>query len=773
MVPRARGFWLLSGSLGYVGVAASLLVKGPLPGVVAAAFVLALLALRRRSGRLGPDASGVTQAACFGVALFTISRLGPTGNAALEAAANVGVGTTAVASLFALARLDGPGGLLAAPRAARSLDAALLVGFLWSVATALPLTYALLPGYRVLFDPLAIDYATTAAAAATLLLSIAAAYRLRVLRRFELGVGDRAAGTLAVSLTAFAVAVPATVLDVAAPDRVLSLAVIVGASAMTWASTIAEPTTVSATMRGVLAVTLLGTPLTLFASLFARAAPAHTGSILLFATAAAIGVGLVARAVARPLGPEQSRWLTAFDRAARAALEPAPEAALRATLHALSYLTKTPTARAEIFRIHPAEVLSVNIAGYLHTEPGEAPPRLYELGFAEPERTLRADALREVEVRRPEVRGLLAWFDARDAFSATIVVDEAGPAGFILLPRAGRSSLLTLEEARAVRLVADRISELITVTSALARARERERAAAERLEALESDRSRLEAAVKGGGARHRAHAERLAARVRGSAYAPVSRLALEALERAGKAGGGIALVTPPGVAAVGWAAHAHLASARAEGPFVVSDATLTVDRAPERYNDPLVSPTRLADGGTLLVLDADALPYSVQELVVKTLAERGASRETSLPAPGLIVTLHAPLESLAALGRLSPVLARALSHEVRLPAVAERAEDLRALVLDGLARASLTLGREPLGVNARALRLLVNHGWTENEVELEAVLLAVARVARAASVTPDDLAAVGFGTQRPPRPEPTPMAPTTRRRAPRRFVRGR
>jgi hypothetical protein len=773
MLPRARGFLLPALSLVYVGVTASLLGTGPLPWVLSAAVLFFAAWAYRRTESFTEDARSVSRATAFGLASWCAARLGPDGNAVLDAAANVGVGTTAVASLVALSRIDGPGGVLGPPRAARSLDAALLVGFLWSIATALPLTYALLPGYRVLFDPLAIDYATTSAGAATLILSVAAAYRLRVLRRFELGVGDRAAGALALAITALAIALPASLLDVAAPDRVLPVAVLVGATMMTWASTIAEPTTVSSALRGILAVMILGTPVTLVAGLAARTYPGHAGGIVLGTAALSIVVGLLGRSVARPLGPEQSRWLEALDNACRAALEPAPDAALQAALHALARVSTTPGARAEIWRNHPGEVLSVDVAGYLHVEPGEAPERLYELGLSEPERTLRADALREVQVRRPEVRGLVGWFDARDAFSATIVTDDAGPAGFILLPRAGRTSLLTLEEARMARLLADRISALLTVTSALSRARERERAAATRLDTLEGDRERLASALTGGGARHRVNAERLAARVRGAAYAPASRLTLEALERSGQTGAGLALVTPPGVDAIGWAAHAHLASERAGGPFVIVDATQPAERTPERWNDPEHSPSRLVDGGTLLVLDVDAIPLEVQELLLATLNARAKADDSALPAPGLIVTAHASATTLTALGKISPALRRALPREITLPAVAERAEDLRALVLDGLARASLRVGREPLGVDPSALRLLVDHTWPGNEIELDGVLLRAARVARGALVTPDDLALAGFDSRPPPRPEPTPAAPVTRRRAPRRFARGR
>jgi transcriptional regulator of acetoin/glycerol metabolism len=375
-------------------------------------------------------------------------------------------------------------------------------------------------------------------------------------------------------------------------------------------------------------------------------------------------------------------------------------------------------------------------------------------------------------VRRPDVRGVLAWFEARDAFAATIVVDQDGPVGFILLPRAKRTSLLTLEEARSVRVLADRISALLSVTSALSRAREREQGATAELGSLSAERDRLAAAVAGGAGRHRAVAERYAERARSAAYSPAARLALDGLERLGRAGVGAALVTPPGVDAIGWAAHAHLASARAGGPFVVADATLPADRALERWNDPEHAPSRLAQGGTLFVLAIDALPLPIQEHVARTLLTR-APGEDAVAAPVLLASVHAPLAPLVELGKVVPALARLLASELALPSLGDRAEDLRALVLDFLSRTSLVLGREPLGVDAAALRLLIEHPWPGNELELTGVLLRAARVARGPAVTPDDLGRAGFEERTPPRPDPTPPPPATRRRAPRRWARNR
>jgi DNA-binding NtrC family response regulator len=235
----------------------------------------------------------------------------------------------------------------------------------------------------------------------------------------------------------------------------------------------------------------------------------------------------------------------------------------------------------------------------------------------------------------------------------------------------------------------------------------------------------------------------------------------------------IALVTPPGVDGTGWAAHAHLASPRSGGPFVVCDATLSSERSLERWNDPALSPSRLADGGTLLVLDVDALPLDVQEHLGSTLAAP-CPTESKLPPPELFVTAHAPLETLGGLGKIAPSLRRVAFRQITLPSLAERAEDLRSLVLGALSRASQRLGREPLGIEPSALRLVVDSSFTGNEIELEALLVRAARVARGKAVSVEDLGSIGFDPQAPARPEPTPMAPpTARRRAPRRFPRGR
>jgi hypothetical protein len=741
-------------ALAYVAFAAAQSGRGgtALLALVLASAVLVLVyrhAQRAASlQRISPTARKAGWLTAFGVLLFVVARAGGVGRSGLDAAANLGVGIASVSSLVALARIRPLGGMLVAPKATESLDGAAFSGLLWAIATCIPAAFALAPGAFVQ-DPLLVDYATTSAAAGSLLVQCATTLRLRNLRRAELGVGDRASSALALSVTAVIVAVLGASLSLAPPDRFLPACMAVAAALGAWSAIAAEPTSVTRALRGILAVAIAGVPVVVAAATLAHARPGASGSILIGASAACVAVGLLAHRIARPLGPEQSRWLLAIEAASRGALAPDPNSALTATLAALQATSAGGNARAEIWRQAPSEVLSVDVAGYLHVERAEAPERIYELALAEPERTLRVDALTAVEVRRPEVRGLLAWFKARGAYSATVVCDEDGPLGFVLLPDDSRSSPLTLEEARALCSLADRISSLIAVSAALSRARERELLAQGRADTLQAECQRLTHAVGAQAARHRLPAERLAHRVRTTAFSPAARLALEALERLAHVDAPLALLTPPGVDAQGFAAHAHLCSERADGPFVVLDATALEARDLSLWQDLERSPLVAADAGSLMILGASALPLEVQRHLLQFLASRARVE----PASGvrnaqLILGLPSAARGLAAAGRLHEQLARSLEErELQLPKLVDRAEDLRALVLEGLSRFGVGSSGEPLGIEPAALALLAEHEFPGNELELFGLLARTAATARGTRLTADDLLKSGLSAE--------------------------
>jgi hypothetical protein len=521
---------------------------------------------------------------------------------------------------------------------------------------------------------------------------------------------------------------------------------------------------VSASLRGVLAIMILGVPAALFIAIAARAFPAHAAPITLFGSAIAIAVGLVARDVARPLGPEQSRWLDAIVQASKNALQPDPDSAIRAALDALRAATGDPNARPQLFRNDPASVLSVDVAGYLHVEQADAPERLYELALGEPERTLRTDVLRALQVRRPDVRPLLAWMEAREAFSLTLIQDDEGALGFLLLPRGNRTLPLTLEEARAMRLLTDRLSALFSVSSALARSRERELTATKRANQVDAERARLERIIDSSASRHRASAELVARPVRTAAYSPAARFAIHEVERAGGTAEPLALITPPGVDAAAWAAIAHAASAGRGGPLVIIDGAIAEGHDEELWRNAERSPLSLADGGTLVVLDAAALPLAVQEWIARPAKRATDDLDSVVPPAMLVVTLRRSVASLLSEGRLSRNLAARLRQSVDLPTLASRTEDLRSMVLERLAAWGMRRRGEPLGIAPSALAMLIEHEWPGNDSELTDVLVRATEAASGKLVTAADLAAIGFHAIAAPLPPHAPSSPPSESR---------
>ncbi|MCC6216553.1 MAG: hypothetical protein IT376_16945, partial [Polyangiaceae bacterium] len=530
---RLRSLALPGVVFAYVAAAAHGAGAGWLPWLAAAVALAGVLALERRTAQWAgsPERDAAhgraVRAVGFGGALHLLARLGPPGDPTLDAAACAGAGVAGVGACLALARVSGRGGLLQSPRTATSLDAAGLVAFAWSVAGALPAARWLLPAGTVAVDPQATDLAITSAGVATLLVLLAAALRMRATRRLELGVVDRANGALVAAGTALLSAASATLLGVGLADRTLPAAAVATAAATAWVMTTAEPTRVARATRALLALALIGAPTAITATVAVQAYPDRAPAIVLLTTAAAAAIGLVARAVARPLGPDGSRWLEAIDAASQAVLQPEPEPALRAALAALDRASRVPGARPELVHLSPAQALSVDVAGYLHTAPVDVPPAAIELARGEPERTLRAEVLRAVEVRQPAVRPLLAWLETRGAFTATLIDDDDGPVGLLLMPRAGRSDTLALEEARALRLLADRVSALLAVAAALARARARQLDTDAAVRRLESEGAALSARLASAHARLAADADTLARRVRTSAFGGASRVALD------------------------------------------------------------------------------------------------------------------------------------------------------------------------------------------------------------------------------------------------------
>jgi hypothetical protein len=746
-----RSYWLAVAVIAYLSVA-SLQGTGSLwlrlLPVLLSPFVLAWLWSRTARAPTTAEVDPSAQKAlrlCVAAALVWLqSRIGSDQQGALEFASTLSAGACAVAAAFALARIPSRPGLLQPPKASLSIDAAAFVGMLWAVVATIAAARTLVPASTLPIDPLALDYAQTAASIGSILVLIAAAWRLRVLRKLELGVADRAAGALALTITTLSVAIPVAAIDIAPPDRALPAAVVLASLCCIWTVVISDASKVSSTLRGTLAVMILGVPTAMITAVLSKNAPHHAGAVALAGSAAALVVGLIARELAKPLGPEQSRWLSAIAEASQNALVPEPRAAIVATLQALKKTATSPKARPELWRLDPPSVISVDVAGYLDERAAEVPLRICELGADEPELTLRAETLAALQVRRPDVRDLLEWFEVRAAFSATVISDEDGPIGFLLLPRGDRSSTLTLEEAQAVRRLAERVSSLFGVTAALARAQKREAEASDRAAHLEAEYERLKLVTQGSAARNRAFARNLSSPLRGAAYSAAARLAIAELQRLSQQREPVFLETPLGVNATPWAAYCHSEGPSGDGPFVVVDGALEGGAARAVWDDPERSPSDLARGGSLFILDTHLSPPKQQDALARAWTLQ-ANEASEIPPARLIVSSPYSAEDLVRRGLLTPALSSLVGRTALvIPALAERPEDLRAMILELASRTRVGVDCAPLGVDRQALQALLDHQWPGNETELSDVVSRACQLCSGPRLALEDLQAIGF-----------------------------
>jgi hypothetical protein len=752
---RARSFWLAAGAVAYVAFAA-LGAEGtpsPFPSPLStplgqalpwAALLLLPAALALVWNLTSPPTRGEdpidegarsAARACFaGAAVLLAALSGPAGPG-FAALANLGAAVASMSALVALARIGSLGGLVEPPPSARRLDAAAFASLLWTVAVTLPAARALAPRRADALEPVVLDVATVAASLGSLGLTIATAARVRATRRLELGVADRASAALLLAATALGVGVLGAAAGVSSPERLLPFTAVVAAAAVAASAVAREPTALARALRVTLALAVLAVPAALLAVFVTQAAPSRAGAAVFAACAACALAGLAAPALGRRLSPDGTRWLDALSAATASAMNPDPDAALEAALMALSAAGGRGATPPALYRLSPPEVVTVDRAGYAHVEKAEVPAGLVEIAGLEPERILRVEAARAVEVRRPELRPIVAWLDQRAIGAIAVVRDELNAVGLLAIPRGARSSPATLEEVRELRALSDRLGAVIGVSASLARSRERELVARAETERLGAEQRQLSAARDRDAGRLMAMARMLERPARVASYSPAARAAVEQIERLGEAGRPIALLSAPGVDAVAWAALAHLASPRRTGPLVVVDGTSPGEQDLGRWRDADESPIAAARGGSLVLIDAHALPAEVQSYLGAALAGDA----------GIIVSIPATVDALVASGRMSERLADRLGDRaVALPTLASRAEDLRALAVEHLGRIGVRLQSRPLGLSPKALAALLEYGWPGNDAELYATLLRAALVTEGEVIGVKELGRIGF-----------------------------
>ncbi len=737
--PTGSRWFVLGVGLQLYVIVAALQRGGPL--VMASLALLggplALLLVWRRTetpGGLSPVAApaplSVLRLCVWGAGTWLCARVGGVGVPGFNFAASFGLGVAASAGALSLARIPAAAGLADAPAGSRALDAPLVCGAVWGLASSAAAYRAVGPWGGLAVGPLATDYATSVASVATMLVLCASALRLRHQRRFELGVADRGAGALSLCVAALGLSVPAALAGLAPPDRALPAGAAGAAIACAWASSVREAASIPATIRAGLLVVVFGAPAVLLTSALVLRAEDHAGVVALAGGAVALAIGASVHRMARPLSLESSRWLSALERACQAALEPEPRAAIEATLVALQGLEKTVCTQPELFGLAPPRTMHVDRAGYLHESAGEAPPSVYDLAREEPERLLRFGVLQHAHVRRPPVRSAHAWMSARDAYAAVLVRQGGEDYGLLVVPRGTRESQLSLEEARALGRLAERLGSVLSVSAALGRAAERERAEKARAAALQAEKLELSRQLVVARSAQSNLPNWLAYESSVATYSARAQQARAEVEAHARGAARVLLSAPIGTNAVAWAVRLHLLSGDEPGPLIVVDATRSEEQS-ESFWTPSAGPFAQAEAGTLVVLHANCLPAEALERLALAPQDESGPRRVVAIAYG-------------AVGVAGSVALALGASVVRLPSIEERPEDVRGLVLEGLCRSGFRHRGAEIGIEPAALALLVEYEWPGNEAELRQVVSRAASLAQGPRVGVGEVLAAGL-----------------------------
>jgi hypothetical protein len=541
-------------------------------------------------------------------------------------------------------------------------------------------------------------------------------------RRLELGVAPRMQAAAGLGAATGAVGWAVWLVGVGPGEPVARVALALGSLLVCNVSLRGDPVDLARASRRAVALTIVGGPVLMLGAIVADGRPWDTGAIVALFGVLALGIGASASWIEEPLRPARGAWLDAVAVAHEALLRGDPDEAVREALVALRAPAGLSAASPELWTFDPLHVTTVDAAGYVHAGEGTLPEGMVAVAAAEPETILRAEVLEALSVRRPELRPFEAWMKDHGAMLATIVAREGEAEGLLVLPRGKRTEALSLEEARAIKRLADGLAALCHTRAALARSLARERTATVRAEKAEASLVPMTSEIERRHALHALAAERLARPASTGIYSAVARFAFDAIGDVVRGGRPLFVHAPSGVEAVPTIANAHLASSRRSEPFVVVDGTSTREHDVSRWNDPGSSPIALADRGLLLLVDVGALPGEVQAIIAGAYLEHRTA--WSAIDFTLAVTSRIALPDLAGSGRLDPRLAGLFADEgcVSLPRLRDRPEDLRAIVGDKLAREGLRVRGAPVGIEDAAYARLLDHPFDGEDAELRSIV---------------------------------------------------
>jgi two-component system, NtrC family, nitrogen regulation response regulator NtrX len=206
----------------------------------------------------------------------------------------------------------------------------------------------------------------------------------------------------------------------------------------------------------------------------------------------------------------------------------------------------------------------------------------------------------------------------------------------------------------------------------------------------------------------------------------------QTIERAAKANSRILIVGPSGAGKELAARMLHLASGRADGPFVVINAAAIT---PERMEIELfgVEPNgehprktgalEEAHGGTLFIDEIGDMPRETQNKILRVLVDQTFQRQggtTKVNVDVRIISSTARnLEEEIAAGRFREDLYHRLSVvPIRVPPLSERREDIPELIDYFMDQISVATGLPKRQIGQDAMAVLQSHVWPGNVRQL-------------------------------------------------------
>jgi transcriptional regulator with AAA-type ATPase domain len=729
----------------YGGVAAlraTALAHPPTWVAFAIAAVFVWYGTKPRDMDAGPEADRPRQLATFGFSVVLASSVVLEPLPLPTALATFGTAISVVYALRALARTSGPMSVVS-----KRGHVSLAFSAMACVPSAFALVRVLLSGAgekRLAAE--VPDFPVTFALVPLVCLFFAVGMRATS-ARLELGTRERTRVALGLTVLFPALGVLAafsTRAPISAHFRFFAAA---EALALTWVLGHGDPVQIARVSRRALALMVFLGPVCGLGAILATSNPGGAPAVTFATGVVVLALSLVVPSLEAPFLPDGGRLTSAVSRAHTALFESEATEAVRAALDHLREATGPRGGSPELWMLTPPRVLTIDAAGYPHARTAELPKSMLDVCTAEPHGVLRTEVLRELEVRRPDLRSLYAWLSDRSALAAVVVAAGGEPEGLLLVPGAARSEPMALEEVIALKRFADTLSAACQGESALERSLGRERVAAERAEHADFRVAKLDHRLSQGESRNVAATSRLARQAHVGVYSTSIRMAYETLERRVHRGAPVAVVAPSGVGVIPYLARAHLGGPRRTAPFVVVDGTASAEHDVSMWKDSETSPLGLADGGMLILSDGAALPLEVQRLVARALLDKKCPWERPEPLDVVIgfVSVREP-EALADDGELDPQLFARLGDAgvvpVVFPRLVDRAEDLHAIVADALAREGLRVRGKPVGLDDRAFARLLDHGFEGEDAELTALARRLVANASGDVVGVDDVVAV-------------------------------